>query len=82
MRFLMTAAAAAFALGIAACSQGTNEEAGEQADTAIEQSTTGETNLGQGPMEEAGEHADEVQGEAAEGGSTTTPPSSGTTTTP
>lgn len=60
MRLLITAAAAAFALGLAACSQGTQEEAGEQADTAAEQATTGETNLGQGPMEEAGEAADEA----------------------
>jgi len=59
MRFLITAAAAAFALGLGACTQGTNEEAGEQADTAYEQSTTGETNLGQGPQEEAGEQMDE-----------------------
>lgn len=76
MRFLITAATAALALGLAACSQGTNEEAGEQADTAMEQSTTGETNLGQGPMEEAGEQADEAQGEATEG---TTPPADTTT---
>lgn len=60
MRLLITAAAAAFALGLAACSQGTQEEAGEQADTAAEQATTGETDLGQGPMEEAGEAADEA----------------------
>jgi len=77
MRLLITAAATAFALGLGACSQGTNEEAGEQADTAIEQSTTGETNLGQGPMEEAGEQADEATGEAKEStppADTTTPP--------
>lgn len=69
MRLPITAAAAAFALGLGACSQGPNEEAGEQADTAIEQSTTGETNLGQGPMEEAGEQVDE-----ATDGAATTPP--------
>lgn len=72
MRLLITAAAAAFALGAAACSQGPNEEAGEQADTAREQATTGQTEYGQGPMEEAGEHADEAQGEAAEGNTSTT----------
>jgi hypothetical protein len=75
MRFLMTAAAAAFALGLAACSQGTNEEAGEAADTAAEQATTGETDLGQGPAEEAGEAADE----AADGADPV--PGDGTTTT-
>lgn len=69
MRVLITAAAAACALALGACTQGTNEEAGEQADTAIEQSTTGETDLGQGPMEEAGEQLDE-----ATDGATTTPP--------
>lgn len=67
-KILLTAAASAFALGMAACSQGPNEEAGEQADTAYEQSTTGETNMGQGPMEEAGEQAD-----AASDGTTTAP---------
>ena len=66
MRYLITAAAAALALGLAACGQGVQEEAGEQADTAAEQAATGETNLGQGPMEEAGEQADEAAGEAKE----------------
>ncbi len=59
-KILMTAAASAFALSLAACGQGPNEEAGEAADTAYEQSTTGTTDLGQGPMEEAGEAADEA----------------------
>ena len=77
-KILMTAAASAFALGMAACSQGPNEEAGEAADTAYEESTTGETNVGQGPMEEAGEAADEAQGEATEGAPATPP----ATTTP
>ena len=63
-------------LGAAACSQGPNEEAGEAADVAAEQSTTGSTDLGQGPMEEAGEHAD-----AMTDGATTAPPA-GTTTAP
>lgn len=82
MRYLITAAAAAFALGLGACSQGVNEEAGEQADTAYEQSTTGDTNLGQGPMEEAGEQADEAQqntGAAPAPGDTTTTPAPTTT---
>ncbi len=78
MRILITAAAAACALALGACTQGTNEEAGEQADTAIEQSTTGDTNLGQGPMEEAGEQLDE----ATDGATTTPPADGGTTTTP
>jgi len=75
LKSVLAATAAAALLSVAACSQGPNEEAGEQADTAYEQSTTGDTNLGQGPQEEAGEQADE----AADGGTTTTPPA---TTTP
>lgn len=67
MKTILMAAAAAATLGLAACGQGANEEAGEAADTAYEQSTTGTTDLGQGPQEEAGEAVDEAQGEAAEG---------------
>jgi hypothetical protein len=74
MRLLITAAAAAFALGLGACTQGTNEEAGEAADTAAEQAATGETNMGQGPAEEAGEQADEANEGATGAGDTTTPP--------
>jgi hypothetical protein len=73
---LMTAAAVAM-LGMAACSQGTNEEAGEAADTAYEQSTTGTTDMGQGPQEEAGEAAD-----AAATDTTTPPPADGTAPAP
>lgn len=69
---LITAAAAAM-LSLAACGQGANEEAGEAADTAYEQSTTGSTDMGQGPQEEAGEALDEAQGEATEGTATTPP---------
>ncbi|MBC7769245.1 MAG: hypothetical protein H7124_10705 [Phycisphaerales bacterium] len=76
-KFLMTATASVFALGMAACSQGPNEEAGEAADSAYEQSTTGETDVGQGPMEEAGEAAD-----ANTDGTLTTPPADTTTTAP
>ena len=47
-------------LGVVACSQGPNEEAGEAADTNYEQSTTGTTDLGQGPAEETGEALDEA----------------------
>lgn len=67
-------AASALALGAAACSQGPAEEAGEAADTAYEQSTTGTTDLGQGPAEEAGEAIDEAAdgADAVPGDSTTT----------
>lgn len=66
LKSFMFGAVALGALSFAACTQGEMEEAGEQADTAHEQMTTGETNLGQGPMEEAGEQADEAIGEAQE----------------
>jgi hypothetical protein len=67
MKALAMGVASLGALAFAACTQGEMEEAGEEADTATEQATTGETNLGQGPMEEAGERADEAAGEANEG---------------
>ena len=74
MRILILTAAIA---ALAACSQGPNEEAGESADTAYEQSTTGSTNTGQGPMEEAGEHLDQ-----ATEGTPATPPGTPPATTP
>jgi outer membrane protein assembly factor BamD (BamD/ComL family) len=77
---LAAAAAVCFA---AACSQGPNEEAGEAADTAYEQSTTGQTELGQGPMEEAGEQLDAQQGATPPAGeATTTQPPATTPPTP
>ena len=78
LKTMLAAGAAAGLLAIAACSQGPNEEAGEAADTAYEQSTTGTTDLGQGPAEEAGEALDEAT-DGAPAGETTTPPA---TTTP
>jgi hypothetical protein len=80
LKTVLATAAAAALLSVAACSQGPQEEAGEAADTAYEESTSGATDMGQGPMEEAGEATDEATGEATEG-ATTTPPE-GTTTTP
>jgi hypothetical protein len=74
LKSLLGAAAAVSLLGVVACSQGPQEEAGENADNAYEQSTTGTTDMGQGPQEEAGE--------AADAGATTTPPAGDTTTTP
>lgn len=65
-------------LAAAACSQGPNEEAGEAADTAYEETTTGTTDLGQGPMEEAGEAIDE----ATDGEPVTDPAAPPTATTP
>ena len=43
MRLLITAAAAAFALSLGACTQGNQEEAGEQADEADGTATTDTT---------------------------------------
>jgi hypothetical protein len=71
LKSLLGAAAAVSLLGVVACSQGPNEEAGEAADTAYEQSTTGTTDLGQGPAEETGEAIDEAADGAADGGDTT-----------
>ena len=76
LKSLLGAAAALALLGAAACSQGPNEEKGEQADTAYEQSTTGATDMGQGPSEEAGEAADAGQATTTDTTATTT------TTTP
>lgn len=71
LKSLLGATAAVGLLGVVACSQGPNEEAGEAADTAIEQSTTGTTDLGQGPMEETGEAVDEAADGVNDGGDTT-----------
>ena len=79
LKSLLGAAAAVSLLGVVACSQGPNEEAGEAADTNYEQSTTGTTDLGQGPAEETGEALDEAADGTADGGDTTPAP---TTTTP
>ena len=46
MKSALPMGAAALLLGLAACSQGPNEEAGEGADTAYEQSTSGVTDPG------------------------------------
>ena len=73
MKVLLMTAAAAAMLGMAACSQGPNEEAGEAADTAYEQSTTGTTDPGQGPQEEAGEALDQATDGAPASNDSTTP---------
>lgn len=50
----------------AACSpQGSAEKAGQGADSAIEETTQGQRNLGDGPLEEAGEAVDRT-GDAVE----------------
>ncbi len=79
LKSVLAATAAVALLGVAACGQGPNEEAGEAADTTYEQSTTGTTDLGQGPAEETGEAIDEAADGVNDGGDTTPAPA---TTTP
>ena len=59
LKIIATTAAAAAMLGLAAC-EGSAEKAGENLDSAIEEATQGEENLGDGPMERAGEAIDEA----------------------
>jgi hypothetical protein len=73
LKSLLGAAAALSMLSVVACTQGPNEEAGEAADTAYEQSTTGTTDMGQGPAEEAGEALDEQTNGQPVTPATTTP---------
>jgi hypothetical protein len=58
MKKLAFAIIAAMGLATAACS----EQAGENADSAIEEATQGHENLGDGPLERAGEAVDEAAG--------------------
>jgi hypothetical protein len=60
----LAAAAACIALG--ACQPGAAERAGEDADSAYEEATTGEKDLADGPMENAGEAIDKARADAAE----------------
>lgn len=82
LKSLLAATAAAALLSVAACGQGPNEEAGEAADTAYEQSTTGTTDLGQGPMEEAGEAVDAATDGAPADAPTAPPAETPPATTP
>ncbi|MEJ0058783.1 MAG: hypothetical protein WDM79_03965 [Terricaulis sp.] len=83
MKSFLTAAAVAALMLVAACGPSTNsaEKAGEAADTAYEQATTGETDLGDGPAENAGEATDEAVENAASG-EVAAPPASPPATTP
>lgn len=58
LRAIMTAAAV---FGLAACGDSA-EKSGEDMDSAIEEATQGEENLGDGPLEQAGESIDEATG--------------------
>ncbi len=61
LKTIVTAAAAAAMLSLAACG-GSAEKAGENADSAIEEATQGHENLGDGALEQAGEGIDEATG--------------------
>jgi hypothetical protein len=50
------------ALGAACSPQGSAEKAGENIDSAIEETTQGSKNLGDGPLESAGESIDKATG--------------------
>jgi hypothetical protein len=59
LKSFATAVAAAAMLSLAAC-DGSAEKSGENLDSAIEEATQGEENLGDGPLEQAGENIDEA----------------------
>lgn len=61
LKMIATATVAIAALGLAAC-DGSAEKSGENMDSAIEEATQGEENLGDGPLERAGESIDEATG--------------------
>jgi len=65
MKTILAAAASAALLGVAACNDGSAEKTGENMDSAIEEATQGEENLGDGPLEQAGEAVDEATGAAS-----------------
>jgi hypothetical protein len=61
LKMIATAAVVAAATGLAAC-DGSAEKTGENMDSAIEEATQGQENLGDGPLEQAGEGIDETTG--------------------
>ncbi|MDX2236246.1 MAG: hypothetical protein NW203_01670 [Hyphomonadaceae bacterium] len=65
-RTLLAAAAFAGALSLTACGAGQAEKAGEELDSAYEESTQGAIKLGDGPMEEAGEAIDQAAEQASD----------------
>jgi hypothetical protein len=67
LKSVLTAAAAAALLSVAACDGGA-EKSGENMDSAIEEATQGEENLGDGPLERAGESIDEASGAQSDNG--------------
>jgi hypothetical protein len=67
LKIIAAAAAAAAALGLAACGEGGAERAGEDLDSAIEETTQGAENLGDGALERAGEGLDNATGANRDG---------------
>lgn len=65
-RILISAATLGLAFGVVACDGGA-ENSGENMDSAIEEATQGEENLGDGPLEQAGENIDEAADNAEDG---------------
>jgi hypothetical protein len=61
LKMIATAAVVAAAMGLVAC-DGSAEKSGENMDSAIEEATQGQENLGDGPLEQAGEGIDEATG--------------------
>ena len=61
LKSVLAATAAAALLAVAGCDGGA-ENSGENLDSAIEEATQGEENLGDGPLERAGENIDEATG--------------------
>lgn len=62
---VLAAVLAVFSL--AACAPGDAEKAGENADSAIEETTQGQKDLTDGPLENAGEAVDRAAADAKEG---------------
>lgn len=61
MKIIVMTAAAAAMLALVGC-DGSAEKAGENMDSAIEETTQGQENLGDGALEQAGENIDQATG--------------------
>lgn len=66
-RIIIAASALVAGMSLAACSPGDAEKAGEKADSAYEETTTGQKDLTDGPLENAGEAIDSAAADAKEG---------------
>lgn len=66
-RMIIAASALAAAVSLAACQPGEAEKAGENADSAYEETTTGQKDLTDGPLENAGEAIDAAAADAKAG---------------